>query len=171
MEACPRVLLTSALRSREVLESGGLSPGLALTLVTLGESPHSSKLPFPHPPWEVGDLGEVTSPWVGPQPKEPPMCARTESSLHLRSGGRWACLSAVIVRDSVGGQMMKMPTTALRRVGSPLDTFSACCPAVGPLRASTCSFLASALLLDWLPFPMAWGVWSFREKPQQGQLQ
>lgn len=99
------------------------------------------------------------------------MCTRTESSLHLRSGGRWACFSAVIVRDSVGGQMMKMPTAALRRVGSPLETLSSCRPAVGPLRVLTCSFLAPALLLDWLPFPVACGVWSFRTKPQQGQLQ
>lgn len=36
----------------------------------------------------------------------------------------------------------------------PGDPFS-CRPAVGPLQASTGSFFASALPLDWLSFPMA----------------
>lgn len=67
--------------------------------------------------------------------------------------------------------MMKMPTAALRRVNSPLETLSSCLPAVGPLWALTCSFLASALLLDWLRFPVAWGVLSFRKKPQLELLQ
>lgn len=89
------------------------------------------------------------------------MCMRLEYSLYLRSRGSWACLTAVTVRDFVGRQMINAHGSPEKCGQLPGDPFS-CRPAVGPLRASTSSFLASALPLDWLSFPMAWGVWSFR---------
>lgn len=98
------------------------------------------------------------------------MCARTiqPPSEVRRALGLFKCSHS---QGFCGGTNDENAHGSPEKGGQPPETLSSCRPAVGPLRALTCSFLASALLLDWLPFPVAWGVWSFRKKPQQGRLQ
>lgn len=157
----PRIFLTSGPRSCKVLESGGLSPRAGPDTVTLGQSLHLSEPPSPHLPWEVGDLGDVTSVSGALSPRTPHTCI----SLHLSSGGSWVFFCSCS-QELCGGQMMNMPVVTLRGWAAPWR----------PLLMLPCGW-ASPGRHQFLPrlhppaaLPHGLGVWSSRSPSRDPSL-